>query len=1750
MPVRILDWSLFGSTGVDITSGQTVDTGGVAVTVDFVAEDEGALARNFEFDQFVAPGENFDPTEALKLSGQGGEGGVDDTSTTTLSFASTEEEFGDAVTDVSFRINDLDLGQGSQDYRDVVTIRAYDAEGNEVEVTLTPGADILTSGQTAAGNDSTPTVTAPTDPDTSLLVNIAGPVTRIEIDYGNAGPDEQNIWVTDVEFSTTAALTGELTAVDDVIVTDEDSSGMVIATANDTDPEGDDIEIVSVDTTGLNGTVTIDPDNDTLVYDPNGQYESLGTGETATETFTYTVTDGNGNTDTATVTVTINGVNDDPDAVDDTASSETPGAVLDIPVLANDTDPEGNPLTITDVSMPTNGTVTEDTPGILTYTPTDPTFVGTDTFTYTVSDGNGGTDTATVTVSVGDPNLVFANDDTITTDEDTIGDVVATANDTDPQGDDIEITSVDATGVLGDVTIGADGDTIFFDPNGQYERLGTGETATETFTYTVTDGNGNSDTATVTVTINGVNDAPDAVDDAASVAVGGTSVDIPALANDTDPESDPLSIVGNTDPANGTVTDNGDGTFTYEPDPGFSGVDTFEYTIRDPEGLEDTATVTVTVGGPAPDGFVDGDDTGNLIDDMYTGDPNGDFVDANDALLPGEVGNDDIIRAMGGDDTVEAGDGDDEVLAGDGNDSVDGGVGNDSLLGEMGNDTLNGEDGDDTAEGGVGDDSIDGGAGNDSLDGGDGNDTISGGPGNDVVDGGAGDDELGGGAGDDTLIGGEGDDTLTAGTGPGDELLDGGDGNDVISGGEGNDTVDGGAGDDLIDAGAPGLGLPDAPTFDGVPVDGAPGDDLDEVDAGAGNDTVSTGDDDDTILGGAGDDVLDGGLDDDVIDGGDGNDSIIGGQGSDSIDGGAGDDTIDAGDDLFSDYVGDDPNLPNPLLIDPATGLPALSDPNPDDNRDTVSGGAGNDLIMTGDDADEITGDEGNDTIDAGIDDDLIDGGVGDDSILGGHGSDTIDGGDGDDFINGGDPLLVPLQAPNETDAVPDNGEDLIDGGAGNDTILGEDDNDTIIGGLGDDSIDGGLDDDSITGNEGNDTIIGGDGSDTVDGGDGNDVIDTSNDGTTPVLPDEGFDDPTGTPVDTLPDDDRDSVIGGAGDDTITTGDDADTIEAGIGNDVIDAGIDDDIIDAGAGDDEIIGGEGDDSILAGDGNDTVTGDSGVFGAALPNDGTDPEPTNNQDTIDGGAGDDVIDGGDDNDVLMGGLGNDSIDGGVDDDDISGGAGDDTLIGGDGSDTVDGGDGNDIIDTTSTDVLPDEGFNDPTDVPVDPDPDNNRDFVTGGAGDDTISTGDDADTIRAGDGNDVIDGGIDDDDIRGGSGDDMIVGGEGDDTINADDGNDTIMGDSGIYGDELPNDGTDPEPTNNEDVINGFEGDDLIFGQDDNDTITGGIGNDTIDGGVDDDSIRGQDGNDVLFGGQGDDTVQGGAGDDTISGGLGNDLLEGRADRDVFEDVGAGDTIDGGTGGDDFDTLDLRGIGPFAIENQTVDPDGDSTSGTVVLQDADGNDLLNPDGTRQIIEFTEIENLIPCFTPGTVIATPRGEKRVEDLQVGDRIITRDNGLQEIRWVGQRDLSGGELMASPHLKPVLIRAGSLGNGLPERDLLVSPQHRMLINSERASLYFEEREVLAAAKHLTGLDGVDVVESSSISYLHFMFDQHEVVLSNGSWTESFQPGEQVLDGMGSDQRDEIFDLFPELREKEGLEDYQAARRSLKRHEAKLLVK
>ena len=168
---------------------------------------------------------------------------------------------------------------------------------------------------------------------------------------------------------------------------------------------------------------------------------------------------------------------------------------------------------------------------------------------------------------------------------------------------------------------------------------------------------------------------------------------------------------------------------------------------------------------------------------------------------------------------------------------------------------------------------------------------------------------------------------------------------------------------------------------------------------------------------------------------------------------------------------------------------------------------------------------------------------------------------------------------------------------------------------------------------------------------------------------------------------------------------------------------------------------------------------------------------------------------------------------------------------------------------------------------------------------------------------------------------------------------------------------------------------------------------------------------------------------------------------------------------------------------------------------------------------------CFATGTLIATPRGRARVETLRAGDPVLTMDGGYQPIRWIGRRRLSGRDLRANPKLRPVRIRAGALGAGVPDRDLVVSRQHRVLANSVIVSRMLGLRGVLVPAIKLTGLPGVEVVDDAAqVDYWHFLFDRHHVVWSNGLPTESLFTGPEALKSVAPAARAEIRALFPGL--------------------------
>ncbi|MGR3760056.1 Hint domain-containing protein [Roseobacteraceae bacterium NS-SX3] len=192
---------------------------------------------------------------------------------------------------------------------------------------------------------------------------------------------------------------------------------------------------------------------------------------------------------------------------------------------------------------------------------------------------------------------------------------------------------------------------------------------------------------------------------------------------------------------------------------------------------------------------------------------------------------------------------------------------------------------------------------------------------------------------------------------------------------------------------------------------------------------------------------------------------------------------------------------------------------------------------------------------------------------------------------------------------------------------------------------------------------------------------------------------------------------------------------------------------------------------------------------------------------------------------------------------------------------------------------------------------------------------------------------------------------------------------------------------------------------------------------------------------------------------------------------------------------------------------------------------------------------CFTPGTRIATPQGPRLVEDLRQGDKVQTRDNGAQEILWTGSRRMSGARLYVMPQLRPVRIRAGALGIDRPERELLVSPEHRMLLRGRQVQALFNTPEVLVAARDL--VNGRTITEDRAVrdvTYIHLLLPAHQVLWANGVETESFHPANAALSALSPGDRMRLQALLPEA----GTDPmrYGAfARRNLKAPEAAILM-
>jgi len=214
---------------------------------------------------------------------------------------------------------------------------------------------------------------------------------------------------------------------------------------------------------------------------------------------------------------------------------------------------------------------------------------------------------------------------------------------------------------------------------------------------------------------------------------------------------------------------------------------------------------------------------------------------------------------------------------------------------------------------------------------------------------------------------------------------------------------------------------------------------------------------------------------------------------------------------------------------------------------------------------------------------------------------------------------------------------------------------------------------------------------------------------------------------------------------------------------------------------------------------------------------------------------------------------------------------------------------------------------------------------------------------------------------------------------------------------------------------------------------------------------------------------------------------------------------------------------------------------------GITMINGGNTN--ITYSTIPGIV-CFTPGTIIATPTGPTLIETLQVGDLVITADNGLQAIRWIGTKRVSGARLQAHPQLRPIRIKAHAFGPNRPEKDLLVSPQHRMFLKSHQALLMFGENEILMTAKSLLN-DKTILVDHqvTYVDYIHILFDHHELVQANGTWSESFHPGTVGLDAIEKYAKAELFEIFPELQTNPNSFG-PSARQSVTESEAKILLR
>ncbi len=410
----------------------------------------------------------------------------------------------------------------------------------------------------------------------------SGPATySITVDPANDGPTCEN----------DSGTTAEDTQLADSVVC--------------TDPDGD--SLTYAEGTGpTNGSLTLNADG-TFTYDPDPNFSG-------SDSFTFTASDGELTSDAATYSITVDSVNDGPSCENDSGTTAEDTQLADSVVC---TDPDGDSLTYAEGTGPANGSLTLNADGTFTYDP-DPNFSGSDSFTFTASDGSAASDPATysITVTAANDGPTCENDSGTTAEDTQLADSVVC---TDPDGD--SLTYAEGTGPTnGSLTLNADG-TFTYDPDPNFS-------GSDSFTFTASDGELTSDAATYSITVDSVNDGPTCENDS------GTTTEDTQLADSvvcTDPDGDSLTYAEGTGPTNGSLTLNADGTFTYDPDPNFSGSDSFTFTASDGSATSDPATYSITVTA-ANDGPSCSNDSGTtdedtqLADTVACSDPDGDSL--------------------------------------------------------------------------------------------------------------------------------------------------------------------------------------------------------------------------------------------------------------------------------------------------------------------------------------------------------------------------------------------------------------------------------------------------------------------------------------------------------------------------------------------------------------------------------------------------------------------------------------------------------------------------------------------------------------------------------------------------------------------------------------------------------------------------------------------------------------------------------------------------------------------------------------------------------------------------------------------------------------------------------------------------------------------------------------------------------------------------------------------------------------------